>query len=118
MKQFTKQIKKGLLELVILKLLNDEDLYGYSLIQKVKEKSNNFLDIKDGTLYPILYRLEDSNMIESYWEQIDTTRSKPRKYYKITDNGKTGLNDMLNEYLEISKGINLILNSEVNNNDL
>ena len=118
MKQFTKQIKKGLLELVILKLLNDEDLYGYSLIQKVKEKSNNSLDIKDGTLYPILYRLEDSNMIESYWEQIDTTRSKPRKYYKITDNGKTGLNDMLSEYLEISKGINLILNSEVDNNDL
>jgi len=118
MKQFTKQIKKGLLELVILKLLNDEDLYGYSLIQKVKEKSNGSLDIKDGTLYPILYRLEDSDMIKSYWEQIDTTRSKPRKYYKITENGKTTFNEMLHDYIKISKGINLILNSEVNDNDL
>lgn len=109
MADFKKQIKKGLLELAILDLLKEKDYYGYMIIQEINHISNNILDLKEGTLYPILYRLEDSELINSYWETSDDSRAKPRKYYQITDLGKQRLNKMKNEYNEISNGINKIL---------
>jgi PadR family transcriptional regulator PadR len=108
MADFRKQFNKGVMELAVLKLLTEEDQYGYSIIQEVYERSNHVLEIKDGTLYPILYRLEDNNFIESYWETVDG-RGKPRKYYKITSAGKTRFESMLEDYQEISDGINLVL---------
>jgi len=110
-KKFNKQFKKGVLELAILKLLNDKDHYGYSIISEIYKNSDNAIEIKDGTLYPILYRLEDNQLIESYWDTGDTTRSKPRKYYQITVEGKTRYVEMLADYLEISSGISKILKS-------
>ena len=109
MADFKKQFKKGILELGILKLLNDSDHYGYSLINEMNSKSNNTLDLKDGTLYPILYRLEDQKVIESYWETNPEGRSKPRKYYRITKLGKIRYEEMYTDYKEISEGINNIL---------
>lgn len=109
MADFKKQIKKGILELGILKLLNEQDQYGYSIIQEINKRSDNSLELKDGTLYPILYRLEDNLLIESYWSNIDDSRTKPRKYYKITNQGKETLDSMFKDYELISNGINKVL---------
>jgi len=109
MDNFKKQFNKGILELVVLKFLNDKDHYGYSLINEIKKQSNEMLELKDGTLYPILYRLEDRSTIESYWETSNEGRGKPRKYYRITITGKTRYEEMLKDYLEISKGVRDIL---------
>ena len=111
MKDFKKQFKKGIIELAILKLLNEKDQYGYSIINQVTNRSENKLVLKDGTLYPILYRLEDAKYIESYWHTDESTRSKPRKYYKITEKGKERYVEMLHDYLEINEGIRKILKS-------
>ena len=108
MAEFKKQFNKGVMELGILKLLYDQDHYGYSLIQEINRKSNQSIEIKDGTLYPILYRLEDSNSIESYWETQEG-RGKPRKYYRITETGKARFRSMLEDYEDVSQGINRIL---------
>jgi PadR family transcriptional regulator PadR len=109
MRDFKKQFKKGVLELGILKLLNEKDHYGYSIIQEINRKSDNALDLKDGTLYPIMYRLEDNKLIESYWQTNPEGRSKPRKYYRITKEGKERYQAMLEDYLEITTGISRIL---------
>ena len=109
MPQFKKQFKKGLLELVILKLLFENDHYGYSLIQEVNDRSNNSLELKEGTLYPLMYRLEDQKLIENYWETKKEGRSKPRKYYRITDEGKVRYQEMLEDYLDITSNISGIL---------
>jgi len=109
MKDFKKQIKKGVLEMVILKLLNEDDQYGYSIIQQVNKRSNEVLELKDGTLYPILYRLEDNKLIESYWQNTDTSRSRPRKYYKITKKGTETLGVMIEDYKLVYDSINVII---------
>jgi len=109
MENFKKQFKKGVIELAILRLLSEKDQYGYSIIQQVNKRSENNIELKDGTLYPILYRLEDNDYIKSYWQTDEVSRSKPRKYYKITLDGKKRYEEMLRDYLEINEGIKKIL---------
>lgn len=111
LQDFKKQFKKGVIELTILKLLYEEDQYGYSIIKQISERSKHNIEIKDGTLYPILYRLEDKKYILNYWKTDDTSRSKPRKYYKITEEGKNRYEEMLKDYLEINEGVKMILKS-------
>jgi PadR family transcriptional regulator PadR len=113
MPNFRKQFNKGVMELAVLKLINEGDQYGYSIIQEINKRSDNKIEIKDGTLYPILYRLEDQHYIESYWQSADK-RGKPRKFYKMTDIGKKRYQLMLSDYNEVSAGIKKILdNNEV-----
>lgn len=89
-----KQLKKGSLEILILQLFLKEPRYGYQLLQELKEKSGGFFDLKEGTLYPILYRLEDAQWIESYWVESEG-RGVPKKYYRITPSGKKQADDSL-----------------------
>ncbi|BCR35217.1 PadR family transcriptional regulator [Mariniplasma anaerobium] len=110
MADIRKQIKKGLLEIAVLDLLLEDDSYGYVIIQKLKEYSDGIFDLKEGTLYPILYRLEDSKYIESYWKTMNELRSKPRKYYKITNEGRKVFSEILEDYNFITGGLNSILN--------
>jgi DNA-binding PadR family transcriptional regulator len=111
MDNFKKQFKKGVIELTILKLLYEKDQYGYSIIKQMSTRSKQHIEIKDGTLYPILYRLEDNKYIENYWKTDEGSRSKPRKYYRITTDGRTRYENMLKDYLEINEGIKRILKS-------
>jgi len=112
MSDFSKQFKKGVLELAILKLLTEEHQYGYAIIKEIKERSKENLVLKEGTLYPILYRLEDNKLIESYWNQSTTSRGKPRKYYKITAKGQTRFTNMYEDFVSVFDGIKSILDKE------
>jgi len=103
-----KQLKKGVLEIIILKLINQQDMYGYEMIQIMDDKSRGYFKLKEGSLYPILYRLEDEELIESYWNKEHSKRTVPRKYYKITKKGNAVLDvyiDELNEFLCATKRI-------------
>lgn len=111
MNNFKKQFNKGILELGILKLLNDKDHYGYSLMQEINTLTNQVIEMKDGTLYPILYRLEDQAKIISHWKVVSTGRGKPRKYYSITPKGKRVFQEMLSDYHEITHAFLNILKS-------
>ena len=59
-------------------------MYGYEMIQIMEDKSGGYFKLKEGSLYPILHRLEDEELIESYWNKDPVKRTVPRKYYKIT----------------------------------
>ena len=109
LEKFKKQLNKGVLELCILKLLDEENQYGYSIIQQISDRSYEHVLLKDGTLYPILYRLEDQKIIESYWETVDNRSKKPRKYYKLTKSGKKYFMEMLDVYEEVTSGVKSIL---------
>lgn len=109
MEKFRKQLNKGVLELSILKLLSEDDQYGYSLMEAIRLRSSNVLQIKDGTLYPILYRLEDQHYIESHWKTESEGRSKPRKYYRLTKEGHEYFRNMLAIYDELTSGMKDLL---------
>lgn len=99
-----KELLKGSTKMMILKLLEHEDLYGYMLIKKLSEKSKQIFDLKEGTLYPILHDLEKNQLIESYWE--NSTSSRKRKFYKITSKGLKELHRKKLEWDTYIEGIN------------
>lgn len=106
MSGISKQLKKGVLEILILKIIKHQEMYGYELIQFIEDKSYGYFKLKEGSLYPILYRLEDDELIESYWNQDNTKRTVPRKYYKITKKGSAVLDvyiDEWNDFLKATK---------------
>lgn len=82
-------IDKGLIGgstvLMLLVLLKERDMYGYEIIKKLKERSDNTFEFKEGTLYPVLHRMKNSGVVKSYRKEADN--GKTRKYYSITDKG-------------------------------
>lgn len=70
---------------MILIIISRHETYGYEIIQHIKEKSDNKLNIAEGTLYPVLKKMEDKGWITANWKTADNRRE--RKYYKITKRG-------------------------------
>ena len=101
-----RELLKGSTNMLVLSLLENEDMYGYQMIKKLKEKSQNIFEFQEGTLYPILHNLEERNYICSYW---DDTGSKKRKYYSITKEGKKHLKEKKQEWQTFSSGVNQVV---------
>ena len=104
--KISKELIKGSTTMLVLTLLKESNMYGYEMIKKLKEKSENVFELKEGTLYPILHALEEKGLISSYW---DETTAKKRKYYSITEKGKKQLKDKKEEWQKFSNGINHVL---------
>ena len=85
--RFTQQLKKGVLEMLVLELICQKSSYGYELLTRLKERSEGLFALKEGTLYPILYRLEDDGLIASSWIPGEG-RAAPKKIYTATDTGR------------------------------
>ena len=101
-----KELMKGSTTLLILNLLAKENLYGYQIIKKLSEESENIFNLKEGTLYPILHGLEEKGFISSYW---DDTTGKKRKYYSITKQGKKQLKESKEEWKVFSGAVNKVI---------
>ena len=84
--RFSQQLKKGILEMLVLQLICRKPAYGYELLTRLKDQSNGLFALKEGTLYPILYRLEDDGMICAKWSQGEG-RTAPKKIYEATQAG-------------------------------
>ena len=102
----SRDLLKGSTNLLVLSLLENENMYGYQMIKKLSEKSENVFELQEGTLYPILHSLEEKNYISSYW---DNTGIKKRKYYTITKEGKKHLKDKKEEWTIFSTGVNQVV---------
>lgn len=95
------ELQRGKLSSIILSTLLDTDKYGYEIIEEIKQKTNNSLVIKQPSLYSCLKRMEDQNLISSYWRDSDI--GGRRHYYSITDYGKKYAEKWNNESLEEGK---------------
>ena len=81
------QLRKGVVELMILRLLDAETLYGYAIVRELKERGG--LVAGEGTVYPVLRRLESDGLVSAAWS--DEGPAGPRKYYHITEAGRAFL---------------------------
>lgn len=106
--KYERQMKKGVLDMIVLKLLASEAKYGYQVIQEMKEKGGEIFSLKDGTLYPILYRLEDDGLVKARWSEAEG-KQVARKYYEITAAGREALAEIEAVWECISKGISKIM---------
>ncbi|WP_412850761.1 PadR family transcriptional regulator [Chryseobacterium sp. PMSZPI] len=84
------QVKKGSLSFIVLLILKEKELYGYELIEKIKNVTA--INIAEGTLYPLMNRLKTDGLLESKWVEQET--GIPRKYYFLTDSGNETLSEM------------------------
>ncbi len=107
--KFSKEILKGSLDIVVLECLARKESYGYELIQNIKLKTDGLFDLKEGTIYPLLYRLEDQKLIFSSFKS--TVKSKPRRYYKLTDAGKKALKEQKLQFVSFFKAMKGILSA-------
>jgi len=99
--------KKGTLEMLFLKLLSENDLYGYELATLIHQLSHDLITINAGNMYPTLYKLEEKGFISSY-EKVIGKRLR-RVYYRITDEGMKELQEMMDDYQRITAANKTIL---------
>ncbi|MEG1641405.1 MAG: PadR family transcriptional regulator [Ruthenibacterium sp.] len=98
---------RGHIDTIILKILLNGDNYGYEIIKAVLVNSGGEYDLKEPSLYTSLKRLEKQSHIESYWG--DESQGGRRKYYHITESGKSAFEKALSEWIIAQKIINQLL---------
>ncbi|KXH86882.1 PadR family transcriptional regulator [Sporosarcina sp. HYO08] len=103
------QFKKGVLNLCVLALLEQEDRYGYELVQKISGQ----IAISEGSVYPLLRRLTKEGYFTTYLKE--STEGPPRKYYQLTEEGRAYLQEQLSEWRKFTDGVNALLKESVRN---
>jgi len=93
----------------VLSTLDGGDCYGYELVNKI----SHCMHVTEGTIYPLMKRLKESDTIDSYI--VESSEGPPRKYYKLTDTGKEELERLKNEWFEFVDSVNNLLKGVVNN---
>lgn len=94
------QFKKGVLELLVLLIVETEDKYGYELVEEV----SSIVNVNEGTIYPILKRLTNEKYFETYLKE--STEGPSRKYYHLTELGKNRSIELLREWKKFNKKVN------------
>jgi PadR family transcriptional regulator, regulatory protein PadR len=102
-----RELKRGSLELIVLHLLGPGEAYGYEIVSKLTAETNGALEVTDGTLYPVLYRLERGGFVSVRWETPE--RGVPRKYYRLTDAGRNELERLTHEWTTFAKAMTRLL---------
>ena len=107
-------IDKGLMGgsslLLVLSLLTDSDKYGYEIIKELDVRSDGTFRLKEGTLYPVLHKLENSGYVRSYMNKSDA--GKERKYYCLTDKGRKQLLAEKKQWHVFSSSVNKVIGGE------
>jgi PadR family transcriptional regulator PadR len=104
-----RELKRGSLELIVLHLLAPGEAYGYEIVAKLTAQTNGALEVTDGTLYPVLYRLERAGSVAVRWET--PARGVPRKYYQLTDSGREELERLRKEWTTFATAMANLLNA-------
>jgi DNA-binding PadR family transcriptional regulator len=99
----------GAMETLILEVIAQGQTYGYEIAQTVTARSRGYFELKEGSLYPALHRLEQQKLITSFWQQVDGRR---RKYYKLGPSGARVLEERKQEWRAFARGMQGVLGFE------
>lgn len=102
------QFNKGVIEMCVLALVCRRDYYGYELVETISKK----IEISEGSIYPILRRLTQDHYFETYLKE--SSEGPPRKYYKITTQGRSEAQKVLKSWFKFVGDVDLILKGEAN----
>ncbi len=97
------QLKKGVLELVVLSKINEKDTYGYDIYQEI----NKNMGISESTIYPILRKLTKEGLCDTYLRE--SSGGPPRKYFKISNKGKIKLDELKHDWKKFEKVVNIMI---------
>lgn len=103
---FERDLLRGSLDMMVLSVLNEQAQYGYAIQKKILGASGGRVDLKAGTLYPLLHRLEANKWIRSRW---DETTGRRRKWYELTSLGRRRLRQQANEWQQYAECVSQLL---------
>ncbi len=106
--QVQENLIRGIIDIVILQMLERRDMYGYELFQEIRKRSGGEIVVKDGSLYPVMYRMVSRGYIKETVVLVGKRRT--RKYYHLTDIGREHLYNMNNEFDRLKRGLDNIMN--------
>jgi transcriptional regulator len=98
---------RGALEMMILQSLRRQPMHGYALVQHIKQRSNDLLQVEEGSLYPALQRMLRENLVQAEWETSASNRKV--RTYRITAAGIKHLEREVSSFEQMLRGINLVL---------
>ncbi len=108
MRSISRELIGASAALIVLAVLKEGDSYGYEIVTKVKDLSNNEIRWQVPGIYPVLKKLEDNNAIKSYWKV--QAGQRPRRYYSIEADGKKQLEQNMREWNLVQSVINALRN--------
>ena len=100
-------MRTGSTSVMILRLLADKPMYGYQMVKELQTRSDGYFELEQGTLYPALHRLERDGLVRSEWQVVADGPS--RKYYHLTDAGRTALQEGTRQWRAFSEGLLKVL---------
>lgn len=100
----------GSVEMLVLQIAEGGPTYGYEITQQVMRRSAGYFELKEGSLYPALHRMERRGLLESFWEDKETGRR--RKFYRITAAGAKSLEEQRASWRDFVSGVNGVLGVE------
>ena len=101
-----KNLVSGSMTMLLLGLLNEKDMYGYEMIENLRNKSQNVFELKAGTLYPLLHGMEEKELLTSYEQEAG---GKIRRYYSITREGKRCLKQKKEDWSTYAKAVENVI---------
>lgn len=99
--ELNKDLMAGSLAPIILLIIRRQEIYGYEIIQKLREKTGGDLQVAEGTLYPVLRKMEAKEWIKGTWKKMESGRD--RKYYSITSKGEDELREQYSQWSFINE---------------
>ena len=104
---FNTELVGSTVEMLVLKMLAERAMYGYEIIQIVNERTDGAFNWKEGTLYPVLHRLEGKGYLSTEWQIGDS--GKKRKYYQLSTKGRAYATEKVAEWQTFSRSVNAVL---------
>ncbi len=101
-----KNTVSGNTSMLLLQLLSEKDMYGYEMIETLRQRSNQVFELKAGTLYPLLHTLEAGGHLTVYEQEI---QGKVRKYYQITKRGRAYLKEKKREWADYADAVTQVI---------
>ena len=105
--ELDKGLVSGSMALLVMKLLESHDMYGYEMIDSLKQRSDNTFHLKAGTLYPLLHSLEEKGLVSAY--EREAAAGKPRRYYHLTEQGHGALREKESAWNQYARAVNMVL---------
>src|SRR5919205_3044210 len=100
---YSKELLKGAADTLVLSAFAEGEKYGYQVVKELERRSEGFFRLKEGTLYPILHRLEKQGLLSARWETMPN--GSERRYYALTGRGRRALSDKLEEWNSFSRAV-------------
>ena len=105
--EIDKSLISGSVALLVMKLLEDGDKYGYQMIEELKRRSDDTFHLKAGTLYPLLHGLEEKGFVTAY--EREAAAGKPRRYYRLTEEGSAALREKEESWNTYARAVGRVL---------